>query len=456
MRKFRKHSLLVLVTAALLMTALVTGCPAPDTTSDGLDPNMGYVRLNIQGVSNLRTILPTGITVSSFSSYELKFTATSGAPAANATFTRTSSNINSSPVELVPGTYDLEVVAYTSANQVGPAAGYTQSGITIASGSANTDINISLTAYSPGEAEEEGIFSWNINLSGVDNPTSATMTITPSGKPALPDINLIGDNARPNDTETLEAGYYSVLFTIVKSSVEFKFQQALWIYQHMTSAFTFAFLDAHFGVTPLTVTFNVNGGDSLGVGGTTQVMPGDEVGDLPTPTRSGYTFLGWWTINGGTTDNTGSWGTPFTASTEVSNNITVFAKWFENGIQGSSAPTFNDNSIGGTALALQYVVNGSGGPDDVDSGTPITINVNESIVITITNVSSFENIVWTWNSDNLNAQVTNNALTIDNTSANTINTTAAITYLIFVTAGTISSGPPQSTYFTIKVEAAGP
>jgi uncharacterized repeat protein (TIGR02543 family) len=49
--------------------------------------------------------------------------------------------------------------------------------------------------------------------------------------------------------------------------------------------------------------------------------PATTVGALPAaPTRSGYTFAGWWTGIGGT-------GTEFTATTPVTANITVYAYW---------------------------------------------------------------------------------------------------------------------------------
>jgi uncharacterized repeat protein (TIGR02543 family) len=70
-----------------------------------------------------------------------------------------------------------------------------------------------------------------------------------------------------------------------------------------------------------TVTFNANGGSPSGR--TKTVTDGAAVGAWnipPNPTRSGYTFDGWYTDkNGG--------GSQFTGSTTVSGNITVYAKW---------------------------------------------------------------------------------------------------------------------------------
>ncbi|MDR2146696.1 MAG: InlB B-repeat-containing protein [Tannerella sp.] len=74
-------------------------------------------------------------------------------------------------------------------------------------------------------------------------------------------------------------------------------------------------------VCSLTITFDAQGG---GVNPTTQtVTPGSAVGDLPIPTRSGYTFGGWFTeINGG--------GTEYTSKTVCNNHVedfTLYAKW---------------------------------------------------------------------------------------------------------------------------------
>jgi uncharacterized repeat protein (TIGR02543 family) len=67
-----------------------------------------------------------------------------------------------------------------------------------------------------------------------------------------------------------------------------------------------------------TITFNAAGGTVTP--SSKQVNSGDPAGDLPTPTRTNYTFGGWYTAqNGG--------GTVFTSVTPVTGNIIVYAKW---------------------------------------------------------------------------------------------------------------------------------
>ena len=103
------------------------------------------------------------------------------------------------------------------------------------------------------------------------------------------------------------------------------------------------------------VTFNVNGGDALATADKTKTVTRYDVyGKLPTPTRSGHTFKGWYTASSG--------GTKVTASTTVnkSGNHTLYAQWtpksgsiqvkFDySGATGSSTNTKTTNVVkGGT------------------------------------------------------------------------------------------------------------
>ena len=74
----------------------------------------------------------------------------------------------------------------------------------------------------------------------------------------------------------------------------------------------------------------------------TVTSPATTVGTLPTaPTRTGYTFGGWYTaINGG--------GTAFTASTAVSGSITVYAKWTD---VCAGTPAIGTVCVDGTVFA---------------------------------------------------------------------------------------------------------
>ena len=99
-------------------------------------------------------------------------------------------------------------------------------------------------------------------------------------------------------------------------------------------------LYAHYTPKTFTVTFNSNGGSSVA---SKTVTFDSAYGTLTTPTKTGYTFAGWYTAASG--------GTKVTASTKVStaNNHTLYARW--------TAKTFTItfNSNGGTTVASKTV-----------------------------------------------------------------------------------------------------
>lgn len=67
----------------------------------------------------------------------------------------------------------------------------------------------------------------------------------------------------------------------------------------------------------VTITFNANGGSCST--STKSISKGGSLGNLPTPTRTNYTFDGWYTAASG--------GTKISASTTFSSNTTVYAHW---------------------------------------------------------------------------------------------------------------------------------
>ena len=102
---------------------------------------------------------------------------------------------------------------------------------------------------------------------------------------------------------------------------------------------------AHWTQTPkYTVTFNPNGGTVTPT--SRQVYKGNEVGELPTPTRDNYTFDGWFTASSG--------GDEVTASTIVNATVTYYAHWTKlsgytitfNANGGSVSPTTKDINVG--------------------------------------------------------------------------------------------------------------
>jgi uncharacterized repeat protein (TIGR02543 family) len=104
--------------------------------------------------------------------------------------------------------------------------------------------------------------------------------------------------------------------------------------------------------TQYTVTFDADGG-SHGTQ-TKTVNSGETLGasSMPSnPTRSGYTFGGWYTARYGS-------GSQFTGSTSVNSSITVYAKWTVNAPTQYTV-TYNANGGSGTAPFAQTVNDGS-------------------------------------------------------------------------------------------------
>ena len=89
------------------------------------------------------------------------------------------------------------------------------------------------------------------------------------------------------------------------------------------------------------VKFNANGGNVSAED--RNLVPGDVVGSLPTPTRAHYTFDGWYTATNG--------GTKISAATIVSADTTYYAHWAVN----QYTITFNANGgTGETSMKTNY------------------------------------------------------------------------------------------------------
>ena len=90
------------------------------------------------------------------------------------------------------------------------------------------------------------------------------------------------------------------------------------------------------GPEEYTVTLDPNGGDLDGDGAITAVK-GEKYGDLPTPTRSGYTFKGWYTAKSGGSRVTS--GTTFNKASDQ----TLYAQWTKTAAATKVKITLNAN-----------------------------------------------------------------------------------------------------------------
>ena len=137
-----------------------------------------------------------------------------------------------------------------------------------------------------------------------------------------------------------------------------------------------------------TVTFNANGGSTPTA--SKSVTYNSTYGTLPTPTRAGYTFKGWFTAASG--------GTQITSSTKVTttSNQTLYAQWAANtytvtfNANGGSTPTTSKsvtyNSTYGTLptpTRTGYTFKGwyttTSGDIQITSSTNVTVAANRTL-----------------------------------------------------------------------------
>ena len=93
-----------------------------------------------------------------------------------------------------------------------------------------------------------------------------------------------------------------------------------------------------------TATFNGNGGGTPSPSTITKTY-GSELGTLPTCSRTGYTFLGWYTASSG--------GTKISSATKITGTVTYYAQWSIN----SYTLTYNvngGNAVSPTSKSVQY------------------------------------------------------------------------------------------------------
>ena len=93
-----------------------------------------------------------------------------------------------------------------------------------------------------------------------------------------------------------------------------------------------------------TATFNSNGGDTPSPSIITKTY-GSKLGTLPTCSRTGYTFLGWYTASSG--------GTKISSDTKITGTVTYYAQWSIN----SYTLTYNvngGNAVSPASKSIQY------------------------------------------------------------------------------------------------------
>ncbi len=128
--------------------------------------------------------------------------------------------------------------------------------------------------------------------------------------------------------------------------------------------------------TPITpdnthvITFNPNGGTVTPTSLTTN--DDGKLTSLPTPTRSGYTFSGWFTASSG--------GVAVTSDTKFTESVTVYAHWTyvtTDRPSGDASPSYDDYTPPAYSVAAPSVVGGSVSisPKSASKGSTVTLTV---------------------------------------------------------------------------------
>jgi uncharacterized repeat protein (TIGR02543 family) len=308
----------------VLCSLLLFACQDPSVSQGAPWPiygGKGSVTLVVDG-ANARTISPHPDNVT-IAAYTITFLA-SGTNTAPETFDRTAANL-SDPFYLVPGIYDIQVIAYIDAPRTKAAAQGEIKGIEVFEGiniTRNVSLNLIVTPYN------KGTFTWEIKVPA--GLASASMKITPvntvTGTPEIP-VSFTGPSPFTGSL-SLNTGYYQITFELTKTGTQkIIFREFLHVYDNLDSSFSKEFTDDHFNNIQYTVTFVFDNGVTSNL--TQDRLHGEKAANhtlaVSKPTPEGLyagtppehcTFAGWYNGN-----------TQWNFNDVVTDNITLTAHW---------------------------------------------------------------------------------------------------------------------------------
>lgn len=136
------------------------------------------------------------------------------------------------------------------------------------------------------------------------------------------------------------------------------------------------------------ISLDANGGTVSGA--TVKVVEGAAIGTLPTPTKEGYTFGGWYTAKGN--------GTEVTAETVPTGNTTYYARWTKEIGNGEDKVTYYVNPIVGDVVytgeglkpAIEVYKNGTKIEDTTEYTVDYANNTNVGIATATVKVGDVE------------------------------------------------------------------
>ncbi len=184
-------------------------------------------------------------------------------------------------------------------------------------------------------------YALNSGTAGTNKPTSGTYdSVLTISKPTRAGYDFAGWTVTTGlNTSTAKYGTSSTTVTSAISSTTTKVTAEYFKNLTATNGGSVT-LTANWTAKTFNISFNANGGTSSSA---ITVTYNGTYGNLPTPTRTGYTFAGWYTASSG--------GTQVTSTTKVTitANQTLYARWtgypytityaLNGGTKGSSAPT---------------------------------------------------------------------------------------------------------------------
>ena len=165
--------------------------------------------------------------------------------------------------------------------------------------------------------------------------TTYTVTFNTDGGSAVQSQSVCsGQKATKPSDPTKTGSVFAGWYTAATGGTTFNFETT-----NINSNTT---IYARWTASTVTLTLNANGGTVTPTSIT--INSGSTLGTLPVPTRTGYTFDGWFSQQNGT-------GTQYTANSTLSANATAYAKWTV------STVTLTLNADGGTVTPTSITVN---------------------------------------------------------------------------------------------------
>jgi len=323
----------------VLCSLLFLSCRSPFTPPDfneKIPPGMGAVQLTISGF-NSRTILPVHTTIDNFNEFRLEFH--QSGILIDDSYVWGGTQLTDT-IYLAPGSYDLTVKGYIdvdlSAQVIIPGVQVVADQLTPVEAVLKPIMELSLS--------NQGTFSWRIDFPA--DLATASINIKPlNDQFGTPEQTFyfiggtppatIAEKNNMLDPVPLNVGYYQVVFSFSKSGMLTTGRRdILHVYLNLDSHFDYTFTDSHFNMITHTVTFDYNGANGFDVpaqvtytDGQTADRPIDPVKTanaylhLGTHTEMGFHFGGWYSTNNFAV------GTEWDFATEITEDVTLYAKW---------------------------------------------------------------------------------------------------------------------------------